>query len=544
MVPSTRGRFLTLPMFLLALAGPAGCPGEEPAPAASPPPSSVHVSPLAGSWFPSDPGTLRRTIQDLLAQVPEGIDRDADTLVALIVPHAAYTYSGLTAAYGYATLRRRHPQRVILLGPSHTASFHGLSLGEASVYETPLGRLPVDPEARKRLAGCPLVSSHPQAHLQEHSLDIQLPFLQVLFDPPPRIVPLLVGDLDEPDYPLLADCLSPLLDDETVIVVSSDFTHYGPRFSYLPFPQDDFVASKLQILDDGACRPILDLDRSAFLAYRKQNGITVCGFRPITLLLERLPTGTRATSLHYDTSGHATGDYHNSVSYVSIAFTNPSLWSPADNTSETNIPERHPMTPQHHPVSRLQGSDSSLSLTERATLMRLARHTLEQGVRGGRRPDPTSAAYPLTPKLREPRGAFVTLKKHGQLRGCIGYILPLEPLYKAVQENTMNAATRDSRFRPVLPDELDDIQMEISVLSVPEPVSSAREIEIGRHGIVLKQGSRQAVFLPQVAPEQGWDRDETLRQLSRKAGLPPQAWKDPATTYDVFTAEIIEQEAQ
>jgi len=137
----------------------------------------------------------------------------------------------------------------------------------------------------------------------------------------------------------------------------------------------------------------------------------------------------------------------------------------------------------------------------------------------------------------------VTLKKHGQLRGCIGYILPVEPLVRTVQENTVNACSRDSRFPPVRPGELDDIQVEISVLSVPEPVPSYRDIEVGRHGIVLKNGSRRAVFLPQVATEQGWNLEETLRHLARKAGLPSGAWKDADTEYSVFTAEIIEQEA-
>jgi AmmeMemoRadiSam system protein B/AmmeMemoRadiSam system protein A len=536
------------PAILLCMLLPAaqyitlGCRAEEPPPENTSPSPAVHSSPIAGTWYPGNPEEIRRLLQGYLDQVPDAITRDTGDLTALIVPHAGYRYSGLTAAYGYKLLQKRRPKRVILLGPSHHASFRGLSLGEFSSYETPLGRVPVDPGARELLAGCPLITFEPTGHLKEHSLDIQVPFLQVLFDPPPPIVPLLVGRLEEKDYPALAACLSRLLDNETVIVVSTDFTHYGPNFFYLPFPHDDFIASRLQVLDQGACDKILDQDRTGFLAYRKSTGITVCGFRPVALLLELLPVGTHAEKLFYDTSGRITGDYRNSVSYLAIAFTRPSLWSRLAMTQPTRIPERAAMDPKTEPVTPQGTCDASLSPEENRSLMRLARDTLEQYVRTRDRPDPKSSPYAQTPQLQEERGAFVTLKKNGKLRGCIGYILPLEPLYAAVQENTVNAATRDTRFPPVRARELASIHIEISVLSVPEPVPSYRDIEIGRHGIILKNGPRRAVFLPQVAPEQGWGLEETLRQLSRKAGLHEDAWKDDDTEYSVFTAEIIEEE--
>jgi hypothetical protein len=172
----------------------------------------------------------------------------------------------------------------------------------------------------------------------------------------------------------------------------------------------------------------------------------------------------------------------------------------------------------------------------------LARDTVEGYVRNRKAPDPRGGPYAITPALRERRGAFVTLKARGKLRGCIGYIQPIEPLYKAVQQNAINAATRDSRFRPVKTDNLSEIQIEVSVLTPPAPVSSYQDIVLGRHGIILKKGSQQAVFLPQVAPEQGWDLSETLRHLSLKAGLSGDDWKDPDVEFLVFTAEVIEEE--
>ena len=159
-----------------------------------------------------------------------------------------------------------------------------------------------------------------------------------------------------------------------------------------------------------------------------------------------------------------------------------------------------------------------------------------------KKPDPRGGSYTITPALLQHRGAFVTLKVHGALRGCIGYIQPIEPLYEAVQQNAINAATRDSRFNPVEADELPAIEIEISALTTPVAVSSYHDIVLGRDGVILKKGPHQAVFLPQVAPEQGWDLPETLRHLALKAGLSGDDWRDPDTEFLVFTAEVFEEE--
>lgn len=503
----------------------------------------VHASPIAGSWYPKDPEALRRLLDENLEKVPAPDPAEARGLIAVVVPHAGYAYSGRTAALAYKWIQQRRPKRILMIGPSHYADFQGVSFGNFESYETPLGRVAVDPAGRKILEACPLVGFHPEAHGKEHSLDIQVPFLQVVFpESRPSILPVLVGRLEEEDYPALARCLSELLDNETVLVVSSDFTHYGPRFGYVPFPYDGGVAEKIRHLDQGACDKILDLDRKGFLSYQEATGITVCGYRPIALLLELLPEDTRPVILDYTTSGQSTGDYRNSVSYCSLAFTRRGLWGSEARANGSGPVGERTMKEAKHPRRNSGAGETALTSAEKATLLRLARDTLEACLKDRKTPDARGGPYAITPALREHRGAFVTLKAQGKLRGCIGYIQPIEPLYEAVQQNAINAATRDSRFSPVKANELSTIEIEISALTPPVPVASCQDIVLGRHGIILKKGSHQAVFLPQVAPEQGWDLSETLRHLSLKAGLSGDDWRDPDAEFLVFTAEVIEAE--
>jgi AmmeMemoRadiSam system protein B/AmmeMemoRadiSam system protein A len=516
---------------------------QEPSPDPELGSRGVHPSPIAGSWYPGDPETLRRMLERYLEEVPAPDLGETSRLIAVIVPHAGYAYSGFTAAHAYKALEQRRPKRVLMIGPSHYAGFRGLSFGDYASYETPLGRVPVDRAGRELLLACPLVRFHPEAHEREHSLDIQVPFLQVIFPKStPTILPLLVGHLEEEDYSVLADCLRKVLDSETVLVVSSDFTHYGPRFGYVPFPYESRVANKIQNLDQGACDKILGLDRKPFLSYCGETGITICGRRPIALLLEVLPEDAGARNLSYTTSGQLTEDYRNSVSYYSLTFTRDALWEAKAGGIGSRPMGETTMKKGKNPPQGPKADEGSLTPSEKSALLKLARDTIEEYVRNRKTPDPQGGRYEITPTLRERRGAFVTLKKHETLRGCIGYIQPIEPLFETVQQNAINAATRDSRFSPVKPNELSSIEIEISALTVPRPVSSYRDIVLGEHGIILKQGSHQAVFLPQVAPEQGWDLPETLRHLSLKAGLSEDAWRSPVTEFLVFTAEVFQEE--
>ena len=192
------------------------------------------------------------------------------------------------AGAAYRLVRGWKISRVLLLGPSHHADFHGLSIANVTRYETPLGTIPLDLDAIRQLRLSSLVMANPAAHREEHSLEMQLPFLQRVLQPGWQLVPVLVGQLSSEDYPAAAELLRPLLDDNTLVVVSSDFTHYGPRFGYLPFPDDGDTPTRLEALDSGSLGYILDKDPQGFLRYRNRTGTTICGYRPVALLLHLL----------------------------------------------------------------------------------------------------------------------------------------------------------------------------------------------------------------------------------------------------------------
>jgi AmmeMemoRadiSam system protein A len=238
---------------------------------------------------------------------------------------------------------------------------------------------------------------------------------------------------------------------------------------------------------------------------------------PISVMMKILPPNVQGKILKYDTSGNILDDFNTSVSYASIIF-----------TRDIEPPD-------------IIGDSNGLNSDEKLTLLEIARNTLEYCVKEGKKPDLNSEEYALTQTLKNKRGVFVTLNKNGNLRGCIGHIQPREQLFDAVIDNTINSSMNDGRFRPVSEDELPDIEIDISVLSPIKKISGAEKFITGKHGIIIRLGGMRAVFLPQVATEQGWDREETLAQLCNKAGLPSYAWKDDEMEFFVFTAEVFHE---
>ncbi len=477
----------------------------------------VRESALAGAWYPEDPGELSEYVDGLLdaattAPPPEPIR-------ALILPHAGYFYSGATAAQAVVLVRGREYRRVLVLAPSHRSGFAGLSVPDEDAYETPLGEVPLDTAAIAGLRGSRLVVHDPAAHQREHAIEIELPLLQRALAPGWKLVPVLVGRMASDDYAEAADLLLPLADAETLVVVSSDFTHYGPRFGYMPFPPDQGVADRIRELDDGAFARILAGDGPGLLDYQAQTGITICGYRPLTLLLHMLPAEARVQRVAYATSGALTGDWSNSVSYASMLVTGDSPLSRGDAPA---------------PASD-QGSyeEEDLQLLHRLAVLGVERAVLGPSADRDARIGALVGAIPE--RLGAPGGAFVTLKQGGHLRGCVGYISPRKPLYQTVLENGVNAAANDMRFRPVGAEELERLEVEVSVLSPPRPIASPGDFRVGEEGVVLRKDGRQAVFLPEVAREQGWTREETLSQLARKAGLEGGDWREGAS-FEVFSS--------
>jgi len=278
-------------------------------------PGDVLGPVVAGSWYPADRDALAREVDGFLAGA------DASGLApasALIAPHAGFVYSGAVAAHGFHRFESRGVERVLLIGPSHYAAFEGAVVPTASSYRTPLGDVPIDTDCVNELRRQAGFRADDAPFAREHCLEAEIPFLQRRLAEKWRVVPVLVGMPGARGAIELADALRPWMGPATIVVVSSDFTHYGPRFGYVPFTED--VADGIRQLDTGAIERIIARDASGFDRYVRETGATICGRNPIQVLLHLLPEDWKASLAAYDTSGQITGDWEHSVSYASVSF--------------------------------------------------------------------------------------------------------------------------------------------------------------------------------------------------------------------------------
>ncbi|MFA5141159.1 MAG: AmmeMemoRadiSam system protein B [Elusimicrobiota bacterium] len=468
---------------------------------------------LAGGWYPADPEALRHRLKLYLDRT--GKTEVKGRVLGLVSPHAGYMYSGQAAAYGAAAIRGQKIRRVVVMGISHRYPLKGASVPEFTHYETPLGRIPVDQKACAFLRQNKLFGSYPNADRQEHSIEIQLPFLQAVLGKDFELVPIMFGELTEAEHAEAAAEVRKLLDEGTLLVASSDFVHYGSRFGYRPFERD--IPKNIEALDRTALDAILKKDFKTFHGHVEKTGATICGHVPIGVLLLALPKDAKGSLLRYYRSGDMSGEWDGSVSYASVAF-GPAI---SFKGSERETREAAMLDPE-----------------EQKEVVALARATVEAYVRGRKVPDEKSLEAKVRKGLKKDRGLFVTLRKHGELRGCIGDIAGREPLYKGVVANAVNAAVNDTRFSPVQAGELGDITVEVSILSPLKPAGGYRDILPGWHGVVLSKGRRGAVFLPQVAVEFGWEVEEFLSHLARKAGMGADDWREGAG-FELFEAQIV-----
>ncbi len=274
---------------------------------------------VAGSWYPATREALEGQLDELFRAGGGAESGSGADAAALIAPHAGFTYSGVVAAQGFRHVQSRGRDRVVLLGPSHHEAFEGAVAPRAETYRTPLGDIPIDTEAVEGLRVLERMRVSDEPFRREHSLEAELPFLQRRLRPGWRLLPLLVGRLEARENARrLADALRPLLGPRTLVVVSSDFTHYGPRFDYLPFLSD--VAARIRDLDMQAIDLIVGGDAPGFERFLARTHATICGQNPIRVLLELLPEGLEAELASYDTSGRITGEWGHSVSYASLVF--------------------------------------------------------------------------------------------------------------------------------------------------------------------------------------------------------------------------------
>ena len=476
-------------------------------------PRVVLRSSLAGSWYSAEPEVLKKQFELFFQKAdPEPIDN----VIALVLPHAGYQWSGQTAAFGLKATEKQY-KRVVVIGPSHgTYMEEILSVPRATHYETPLGQIPLDIEFMDKLLRFPMFQNVPHAHQAENSIEMELPILQYR-QKDFKLVTIVVGQCSLETITRAGEILSSLVDADTLVIASSDFVHYGRRFSYVPFTAN--VPDEIRKVDMGAYEHIARLDSKGFFEYRQRTGATICGYIPIAILLSMLNEPVKAELIKYATSGELTGNFTESVSYLAVAFSG--TWQ--------NCPAIEPQT-----------SIPELTDEDKEQLLALARKTMVYALRNQRVPQASELGIAISDVMRCPRAAFVTLKKNSLLRGCIGDIFPQRPLYKSVIFNAIHACVNDGRFPPVTEAECEDITIEISALTVPEPVASPDEIRIGTDGVVLNKDGLSAVFLPQVAPEQGWDVNQMLTQLSLKAKLPEDAWKEGAS-FQVFQAVVFSE---
>lgn len=475
----------------------------------------IRPAVVAGKFYPESASVLKLSVEQFMQ---DALPPQADHPLAIVVPHAGYIFSGQICADGYNQVRGREYDTVVILGTNHTApGLKTVALYSGAGFKTPLGVAPVDEAAVAALiAASPDYTADDAPHIREHSVEVQVPFIQALF-PQAMILPAIVGQADAAGCERFGTALAKAIQGRRALVVaSSDLSHYpsaedaeridGATLEAVP----SLSPERLQaVIRAQTARRIRGLDTSA------------CGETPIMVAMAAAKAmgaaGGRVVS--YANSGDLPiGERDRVVGYGAVVLGSGLKSAKAADPA---------------------AGAASASLTERDKqgLLSLARETITRFL--------TTQMVPLprgfSPAALKERGVFVTLKKRGCLRGCIGHMLPDRPLAPLVGMMALQAAFEDPRFSRLTLREVAELKIEISVLSPMQQVSGPEAIVVGRDGVLLQKGGRSAVFLPQVAPEQGWGRDEMLDNLSCKAGLSPSAWREGAC-FSTFQAEVFGEE--
>jgi hypothetical protein len=468
---------------------------------------------VAGQFYPGNPDTLARDVDRYLAaaRVP-GLDGE---VVGIVSPHAGYMYSGAVAAHGYSYLKGRHYDTVVVVAPSHRMAFRGSSVYARGAYETPLGLVQVDSELASAILDTAAgILEEPRAHSEEHSLEVQIPFLQRTLDSF-RIVPIVMGDQSRAaSYALgkrIAKVVSEAAGRKVLLVASTDLSHYHDQRS-------------AEALDDRVLEALSAFDPDGLLRSLAAHECEACGGGPTAavMIASRELGADKAIVLKYATSGDVTGDKSQVVGYVSAVLVRRDGAGGArggEAAGNAGVPKPY------------QG----LASAEKKALLELARGSIAAALAGGTPPEASLRSDALDTEC----GAFVTLTRRGELRGCIGYVRAVKPLRQTIAEMAVQAALHDPRFQAVTARELPDLDIEISVLSPLEEVKDVSTIEVGRHGLVIQEGARSGLLLPQVASEYGWDRETFLDHTCLKAGLPAGSWKRKGVVILAFTAEVF-----
>jgi len=461
---------------------------------------------VAGGFYTDVRRELERQVRgfvDKAGSAKHAADRD---IVGILSPHAGYVYSGPVAGEAFRAVQGRDYRTVVVMALSHRRAASKLALLDRPAYDTPLGSLPIDGRLVRRLLHehGDLFAADERVYRGEHSLEVQLPFVQVAL-PEAKIVPIIVAVRDEELMDRAGEALFQVFGkrEDVLFVMSSDLSHHHPYDQAVKLDNKN-----LELLEQWK------LDEWKRVAWQPAEGM--CGCRPV-LTFARFFEGyaaekRRVTRIAYLNSGDTAGDKSSVVGYGALAFS-------VEKGMRTERASEKDFGPY--------GAE------ERRWLMDLAKKAVAAAAKG----EEFQAPDPPFSDLSQMGAAFVTLKKSGQLRGCIGHVIARVPLYKCVSDVARSAAIHDHRFSPVSADELGELSYEISVLTAPEPIK-ADDVVVGRDGLIMSRGGRSGLLLPQVPIEWGWDRVKFLQHTCRKAGLPLDCWQDPGTRIEAFRAIV------
>lgn len=481
--------------------------------AGSDPAAKIREAAVAGSFYPADAQELSAMIDGMLAQTAL-LPIDGPILGA-VAPHAGYPYSGPVAAYTYAALKGRHYARVVVIAPSHYAAFGFTSVYDGDGYATPLGVVPVDRKFAERLAKMsPTIELSEQGHRVsadggEHAIEVELPWLQRVLGSF-ELVPIVMGDQSYESSRALGVALARMIheegkEDETLVLASSDLSHYH-------------AYNEAEAIDHKTLHALEAWDYFSMARNFETRVWEACGGAPIvaTMIYAERMGANEAMVLKYLNSGDTSGNRSRVVGYSADLFVK---------------------APQAAAVQ----ARFALSHEDKAELLAIARKSVEFTVQNRQvyTPQPSSSEM-----LNQEAGAFVTITKGGNLRGCIGYTAAVKPLYLTVRDTAELAALRDPRFRPVTSGELPQLAYEISVLSPLRRVTDIEQIKVGEHGLLIKNGSSEGLLLPQVPVEQHWGRERFLEETCAKAGLRSNCWKEENTDIFSFTATVFAEHRQ
>ncbi len=459
---------------------------------------------VAGAFYPADPQMLTSMMDEMLAKAVQ--PPVAGSILAVVAPHAGYQYSGPVAAYTYGALKGHKYARVVVIAPSHYEAFDFTSIYDGDAYATPLGTIPVDRTFARELAKMsPTMKLSERGHQPtaagaEHAIEVQLPWLQHVLGQF-TLVPIVMGDQSYENSRALGVALAKLIHGgDTLIVASSDLSHYHPY--------DDAVK-----IDHKTLNALQEWDYFSMSRNFQMRVWEACGGAPIVAAMiaaERMGAN-QARVLKYANSGDTSGDHARVVGYSADVF----------------VKAAH---------AAAQEPPFSLSDADKKELLALARKSVENYVEMGHpyQPEPSKSEA-----LNRELGAFVTLKIGGDLRGCIGYTSAVKPLYLTVRDTATLAAVRDPRFPPVTALELPRLHYEISVLSPLRRVLNIEQIKVGEDGLIMVNGNSEGLLLPQVPVEEKWNRQTFLEQTCRKAGMHKDCWKDDGTDIFKFTAVVF-----